>query len=216
MSNLKEMKFFKFASLLILIPILWGLGIYELHSESLSKKEKSELIQFARNLGSKKIPYAGTWKPPGQSESWVMDCSNTVRYFFLSRFELELPRTALDQYLWLRDSGRFTEAPKSGEQVNLIQLRSQLRTGDLLFWENTYNVNRTPPISHVMIYLGKNSEGRMKMFGAGTFGKGEQTENGGLDVYVFDPNLSLGCVKNTKGTCTKESRFVGYGRLQLR
>lgn len=113
-----------------------------------------------------------------------------------------------------KKQGVYTSAPVDASgRITTEELVRDLRTGDVLFWENTYNVNRDPPISHVMIYLGKNQEGRMKMFGAGSRGKGEQTNNGGLDVYVFDPNRIMGCVKNDSGECTINSRFLGYARF---
>jgi len=101
---------------------------------------------------------------------------------------------------------------KSGK-IDADRLIRELRTGDILFWIDTYSVQVEPPVSHVMVYLGKNASNQMKMFGAGTFGRGEQTTAGGLDVYPFDPNQKIGCVKNSKGSCIRNSRFIGYARF---
>lgn len=178
--------------------------------------KKQELIQFAREMGSKKIRYAARWTPPGEKDVWVMDCSNTVRYTYKKVYSIELPRTSRSQYSLAVRQGKFIKAPTtSNGKVDSDQLRKDLRIGDILFWIDTYNVKEQPPISHVMIYVGKNSNGTMKMFGAGTFGKGEQTNNGGLDVYVFDPNQKLGCVRDNSGKCIRDSQFIGYARMQI-
>ena len=42
----------------------------------------------------------------------------------------------------------------------------RLQPGDLLFWEGTYAVKHVPPITHVMLYLGKNHQGQALMVGA--------------------------------------------------
>ncbi len=43
---------------------------------------------------------------------------------------------------------------------------SHLRPDDLLFWSGTYQVKRIPPITHVMLFLGKNKQNRLLMFGS--------------------------------------------------
>lgn len=199
-------------SLTIAVSLVMGFGL--LFSDSLTREEKQELVLHARQMGGIGIPYAGSWKPPGMSENWTMDCSNTVRYTYQKVFDKELPRISYDQYIAAKKSGVFHKAPVTPNgSVDTEALRKALRMGDVLFWENTYNVDRDPPVSHVMVYLGKNKANNMKMFGAGTFGKGEQTNSGGVDVYPFDPNAKLGCSKDAAGKCVKNSRFIGFARF---
>jgi hypothetical protein len=52
------------------------------------------------------------------------------------------------------------------------------------------------------------------MVGAGTKGSGETTTRGGVDVYVFDPNRIMGCIKSETGKCIENSQFLGNGRLK--
>ena len=81
-----------------------------------------------------------------------------------------------------------------------------MASGDLLFWEWTYNIKRSPPITHVMIYLGRDKKGIPRMAGSSS-GK-----NGGVGIYTFDPNAPMGGVKNAFGRYVKRARFVGFGR----
>lgn len=207
------MKYYGFLVILLLIVLSFVLFPFMIRGEGVSKSQKQELIRFARDMGSKKIKYAETWQPPDQKETWVMDCSNTVRYIYNRFFGKKLPRIALDQYNLAVKTGKFFPAYSEGSEIDTEELIRNLRTGDVLFWENTYNVNRNPPVSHVMVYLGKNKSNRMKMFGAGSRGTGEQTTDGGLDVYVFDPNRKMGCVKDDSGKCVLDSKFLGYARF---
>ncbi len=77
---------------------------------------------------------------------------------------------------------------------------SKLKPGDLLFWSGTYIIHRDQPITHVMLYLGKNKKGERLMFGAsdGRTYQGKKM----WGVSVFDFKLPDG-----KGP----QRFVGYG-----
>lgn len=120
-----------------------------------------------------------------------MDCSNTVRWFYASALGKSLPRTASAQYEAMRAAGRL----KNG-------LRG-VKPGDLLFWENTYKPKRKPPITHVMVYLGRDARGRMLMAGS----QGSR----GVDVYVFDPKQPMGGYRWFLWF-KKTGRFVGYGR----
>ena len=74
-----------------------------------------------------------------------------------------------------------------------------LRPGDLLFWTGTYRTYRKPPITHVMLYLGKNKENRPLMFGS-TTGSYRGKEVRGVGVFDF--------ILPRPGDM---ARFVGYG-----
>lgn len=55
------------------------------------------------------------------------------------------------QYLWLQQARtlRLVDARMTQEQ-----LLREVRPGDLLFWQGTYDVQRSPNITHVMVYVG--------------------------------------------------------------
>lgn len=181
----------------------------------LTKNEKENIRNFIRELSKQNIRYGQIWIPPNSKEGIRMDCSGTVQYIYKTLFGIELPRSSFDQYMYVKKLGNFKNAPKSSDgKIDTAALRKQLRTGDLLFWINTYTgipQDRKPPVSHVMIYLGKNSEGIMKAGGANTFGKGETVLRGGVDIYTFDPNQKIGCVKDLQGNCVINSEFIGFG-----
>lgn len=144
------------------------------------------------------VRYNGRWIPPGESAPWVMDCSNTARWLYREVRGINIPRTASDQYEWLRARRRlWRTGPDEG------RLRRHLRPGDLLFWEHTYRPPRRPPVTHVMVYLGRDSRGRMMM--AGSQGAS------GPDVYEFRPGKKMGGYRFFF-FFHRAGRFVAYGR----
>jgi hypothetical protein len=180
----------------------------------LKAEQHISLVDTARLLGRKDIAYQENWRPPHQDKKWVMDCSNTSRYIYQAVFGLELPRVASSQYAMLKKQGLITYAPRlSNGNVNQEALVSQLRSGDLLFWEWTYDIQRCPPITHVMIYLGRTADGTPKMVGSATRSRGEVTKSGGVDVYTFNANAPMGGVKDFFGNYIRKGRFVGFGRM---
>ena len=81
---------------------------------------------------------------------------------------------------------------------------ADLKPGDLLFWEGTYETGeRLPAISHVMIYLGTLKEdGEGVVFGASSGRRYRgKTIHG---VSVFDWDVPDG---------ESKSRFVGFGPI---
>ena len=135
-----------------------------------------------------------------------MDCSGFV-YFVLKQNGVEdVPRDSSEQYVWLRRSRRF-EAVLS-QQDNSFELED-LKPGDLLFWIGTYSIERDPPITHAMIYLGReNKTGQRVMVGAsdGRVYQGE-SRNG---VSVFDFKVQ----RNGKADDGKlRPTFIGYGHI---
>lgn len=180
----------------------------------LTPYQHANLVDHMRELSALRIAYNQGWKPPGDTKAWAMDCSNTSRYIYKTVFGLQLPRTASDQYFALKQAQRITYAPRlANGKIDTETLLSQLRSGDLLFWQWTYDIDRDPPITHVMVYLGRTADGTPKMAGSASRSKGEQTTSGGVNVYVFDPNANMGGVKNFMGDYIRRGEFVGFGRV---
>ncbi|CAN5770208.1 hypothetical protein BH09VER1_BH09VER1_45940 [soil metagenome] len=181
---------------------LWWVGLVMLAGAAHGQMTRAELAgrveAEARGLSAAGVEYGQAWTPPGQSQAWVMDCSNAVRWFYASALGKALPRTASDQYEMLRAQGRLWTA----RGLNPFWLQG-LKPGDLLFWENTYKPTRRPPITHVMVYLGRDARGRMMMAGS----QGSK----GVDVYAFDPAKPVGGY-NWFLWFKKKGRFVAYGR----
>lgn len=180
----------------------------------LREEQHVTLVETARLLGRKDIAYQENWKPAHEDKAWMMDCSNTVRYLYKAVFGLDIPRVASSQYAELKKLGLITYAPRRTDgSVDQEALVSQLRSGDLLFWEWTYDIQRTPPITHVMIYLGRTADGTAKMVGSASRSRGEVTDSGGVDVFTFNANSPMGGVRDFWGKMIRKGRFVGYGRV---
>ena len=180
----------------------------------LSPEQHALLVDKVRQLSQHRIGYSERWVPPQSQEAWMMDCSNTSRYIYWSVFGIKLPRVASDQYYDLKQAGKITYAPRFPDgKVDREGLLAELRSGDLLFWEWTYDIDRRPPITHVMVYLGRTADGVPKMVGSATRARGELTQSGGVDVYEFDPNANYGGVKNFWGNYVRRAQFVGFGRV---
>ena len=125
-----------------------------------------------------------------------MDCSGTIYYLLKQMNVTDVPRQSNEMYTWATQHGKFypvTDSDFSSKQF------AHLQAGDLLFWTGTYAIKRTPPITHVMIYLGKNKEGKPFMVGASD---GRTFYNKKMwGVSVFDFKLPA---KNST------SHFIGY------
>lgn len=172
----------------------------------MSDRRNPNFLGLARQLATKGIPYNGSWTPPGESVPWVMDCSNTARWLYREGAGIELPRTASDQYLALDRTRLLWPAPHEflSSRINTDKLGRRLKTGDLLFWENTYKPVRRPDITHVMVYLGTDAQGRWLMAGS--------QQASGVNVYVFDPTAKKGGYKTFFGLFKHDGRFVAFGR----
>lgn len=147
---------------------------------------------------SANVRYNDRWTPPGEKSAWVMDCSNTARWLHRTVNGIDLPRTASEQYEYLRTRRKLWRVRPDSRS-----LRKKLQPGDLLFWEHTYKPTRKPPVTHVMVYLGTDAAGRMKMAGSQT--------SSGPDIYTFTPEQKMGGYRFFL-FFRREGRFVAYGR----
>jgi hypothetical protein len=133
-----------------------------------------------------------------------MDCSGTVCYLLADAGIRNPPRDAGEMYRWVWTEGHFNSVESS--RPDSFEF-ARLKPGDLLFWTGTYDVNRDPPVSHVMIYLGINRQtGRRVMVGASEGRRFNDVSRYG--VSVFDLELP----RHTPGD-SGTSRFIGYGSI---
>ena len=171
------------------------------------ERRSPEFLAAARRLSAQRIAYNGAWTPPGQRSAWAMDCSNTARWLYREAADLELPRTASDQYESLRLANRLWETPRddtSRPEKLERWLAARLQPGDLLFWENTYKPVRQPDITHVMIFLGRDTTGHWLMAGS------QSTQ--GVSIYKFNPHAVKGGYSAWFGLVRRHGRFVAFGR----
>jgi cell wall-associated NlpC family hydrolase len=127
-----------------------------------------------------------------------MDCSG-VFYYLLKRMNPHryVPRDAYEQYMWLLHAGKIHHV--TDENFHSYQFNA-LKPGDLLFWTGTYRTNRRPPITHVMMYLGKDKHNQPLMFGSSDGGIYKGKEMWGVSVFDFTLPLPR-----------DHARFVAYG-----
>ena len=165
------------------------------------------LLKICLSLTKKNLGYKFGSSDPADGG---MDCSGTVYHVLHAAGITDVPRTASEQYVWVRKAGTF-EAVIS-RKVASFELDA-LRPGDLLFWTGTYSTDQEPPVSHTMIYLGKRqSDGQQIMFGAS-----DGRTYDGRKIYgvsVFDFRISKAEKKPETGEVAKSgSNFIGYARI---
>ncbi len=166
------------------------------------------LRQAAEDLQSKGLRYGASYVPPGEAAAWRMDCSNAARYLLRRTRGIELPRTASEQYNYVRQRGQVRRVGGLFRGVpDLRWWAKRLRPGDLLFWEHTYKPRRKPPVTHVMVYLGRDQRGNLLMAGA--------QNSRGVNIYRLQPRVSYGGYRGGfLGLFKKQGRLVAYGRLR--
>lgn len=135
-----------------------------------------------------------------------MDCSGFIYYVLQQNGFSDVPRDSSQQYVWVRKAGNFHAVLSRHEDSFELDA---LKPGDLLFWTGTYKIDRDPPVTHIMIYLGcEKGTNKRIMVGAsdGRTYDGKQR----FGVSIFDFKLS----KPPDSNDAKVSPlFVGYGRI---
>ena len=138
-----------------------------------------------------------------------MDCSGTIHFLLTEAGLTDVPRDSSGIYTWVWKTGRFRAVLSASPDTFEL---NELKPGDLLFWTGTYEIDRDPPVTHVMIYLGINKlTGRRVMMGASD----GRTFNGRscFGVSVFD--FKLPGRAGDGGANSSTSRFVGYGPIPV-
>ena len=162
-----------------------------------------QLIRDAIDLTRQNLTYTFGSADPTKGG---MDCSGTIYYLLQAHDLKDVPRDSSGQYLWARKACAFYPVvSKNAESVEF----EQLEPGDLMFWTGTYQSGRDVPISHVMLYLGREKgTGKRIMFGASDGRSYNGVQRWGVSVFDFkmpknDPN-------NTE---KRRVDFVGYARI---
>lgn len=167
------------------------------------KPEVRKVVDMALGLTSQNLSYKyGSADPT----SGGMDCSGFVHYVLNQAGAKDVPRDASGQYSWVRKSGKFQAVISRSDDTFELD---ELKPGDLLFWTGTYDVQKDPPITHTMIYLGREKKTKQRIMVGASDGR---TYHGAsrYGVGVFDFKVSR------SGSGSREGRtptFVGYGRV---
>jgi peptidoglycan DL-endopeptidase CwlO len=170
-------------------------------------KQPPEVQRLIRNglvMTEQNLSYKYGSADPGEGG---MDCSGFIYYVLKNEGYQDVPRDSAEQYAWVRKNSDFHAVlSRSGESFEL----DDLKPGDLLFWSGTYKVDRDIPITHVMIYLGKEkSTGKPVMLGATDGRTYDGVPRHG--VSVFDFKMPSG--KPNKDDPDLTARFEGYARI---
>ncbi len=156
-----------------------------------------KLIESALALTRQNLGYLYGSADPSQKG---MDCSGAVYYVLRQNGIKDPPRSSAAQYEWTRKAGAFH--PVTGTDLSAPEF-ADLKPGDLLFWNGTYDAGKDLPATHAMFYLGKaKSDGLPLMVGSSDGRRYRDKRRDG--VSVFDFRLPKPGSK---------SRFIGYARI---
>ncbi|MEP6668964.1 MAG: NlpC/P60 family protein [Chthoniobacter sp.] len=176
--------------------------VNELAEFSVQPARVQQLITAALDLAKQNLTYTyGSAEPSAGG----MDCSGTIYYLFRSQGLKDVPRDSSGQYVWARKHGQFFAVVST--LADSFEFKD-LQPGDLMFWSGTYNTGRDVPISHVMLYLGREKgTGKSVMFGSSD----GRTYNGiqRWGVSVFDFKMP----KADPAKPEKHVDFVGYAHI---
>jgi cell wall-associated NlpC family hydrolase len=142
----------------------------------------------------------------GDPANGGMDCSGFIYYVLKQNGFPDVPRDSSQQYVWVRKAGDFNAVVSRKEDSFELD---DLKPGDLLFWRGTYNIDRDPPITHTMIYLGKEKRTNKRVMVGSSDGRtydGKQR----WGVSVFDFKMPP---PPKSGDAKISPVFVGYGRI---
>ena len=161
-----------------------------------------KIIDTGLGLTSRSLSYKYGSADPSNGG---MDCSGFIYYVLTQEGVEDVPRDASGQYAWVRKAGNFQAVLSRSDDT--FELKD-LKPGDLLFWSGTYDVEKDPPVTHTMIYLGREKETNARIMVGASDGRTFHGKSR-FGVGVFDFRVS-------KPGGAREGRtptFVGYGRI---
>jgi cell wall-associated NlpC family hydrolase len=162
-----------------------------------------QLIRDAVDLTRLNLTYTFGSSDP---DNGGMDCSGTIYYLLHAHNFADVPRDSAGQYLWARRGGFFPVVSKSADSAEF----KDLLPGDLMFWTGTYETGRDIPISHVMMYLGREKgSGNRIMFGASDGRSYHGVQRWGVSVFDFKMPKADGAGGSEKA----KAEFVGFARI---
>ncbi|MEP6822272.1 MAG: NlpC/P60 family protein, partial [Chthoniobacterales bacterium] len=171
---------------------------FENYPASVKKVIDAALALTARNLDYK----YGSADP----DAGGLDCSGFIFFVLTQNGLKDIPRDASGQYSWVRKAGNFQAVISRNEDTFELD---GLKPGDLLFWTGTYAADKDPPITHTMIYLGREKKTDRRVMVGASDGRTYHDESR-FGVGVFDFKLPRSRKAESSGS---QPTFVGYGRI---
>jgi cell wall-associated NlpC family hydrolase len=163
-----------------------------------------QLIRSALGLTERNLSYKYGSADPAEGG---MDCSGFIYYVLSNAGYKDVPRDSSEQYVWVRKNGDFHAVlSRSGESFEL----DDLKPGDLMFWSGTYRTERDIPITHVMIYLGREKSTDKPVMVGATDGRSYEGIRR-FGVSVFDFKMPTG--KSNKDDPDLTAKFEGYASI---
>jgi cell wall-associated NlpC family hydrolase len=186
-----------------------SLAVSDLQDFDSDPPEVRRLLEQALALTTQNLTYKYGSDDPREGG---MDCSGTVYYLLGQAGAKDAPRDASEMYRWVWERGEFRSVLSSNPETFEL---AKLKPGDLLFWSGTYHVERDPPVTHVMIYLGINrATGRRVMVGASEGRRFNGKSRYGVSVFDFTlPGSKSAGETASGGAGDLQARFVGYGSI---
>ena len=118
--------------------------------------------------------------PIPRTAAWIVPVS------FITSLSKRLPRCAARfqrAICWVRKAGNLYAVLSRKEDSFEFE---DLKPGDLLFWRGTYNIDRDPPITHTMIYLGREKRTNKRvMIGSSDGRTYDGKQRWGVSVFDF-------------------------------
>ncbi len=162
-----------------------------------------QLLESALELTRKNLTYSYGSADP---KNGGMDCSGFIYYTLNQNSFTGVPRQANEQYVWLRKAGTFRAVLSASSESFEF---TELQPGDLLFWSGTYKVDRDPPITHSMIYLGTEKGTKNRIMVGSSDGRTYKNKSQ-WGVSVFDFKMPVSYPDPEKRS---RASFVGYGKI---
>lgn len=164
-----------------------------------------KLLRSALDWAGKNVTYTYGSALPA---SGGVDCSGFIYYILREQGFEDVPRQANQQYVWLRKKNTFRAVLSSDPKTFELD---ELKPGDLLFWSGTYKIDRDPPITHTMIYLGTEIRRKQRvMIGASNGRSYDGKPRWGISVFDFKAGLMP---RLSDSEAALRPSFLGYARI---
>jgi hypothetical protein len=180
-------------------------------------EEVQRLIRAALALTKMNLTYVFASHDPKRGG---MDCSGTIYHLLHEAGLTQAPRQSDQMCGWVQAESRLHRIEKA-DTLDHAEF-SVLKPGDLVFWSGTYEATkRKIPVTHVMLYLGKNKvTGKPVIFGASDGRRYEGQKRTGVSLFDFvlpkpDSMASLYGYGEVPGLIKVEIRPAGLIRKLL-
>jgi cell wall-associated NlpC family hydrolase len=159
------------------------------------------LIESSLALTRQNLTYTYSSADPANGG---MDCSGFIYYVLTQSGLKDVPRDAVEQYEWVWKAHNFRAV--NSRNLDSFEM-NDLQPGDLLFWTGTYATDRDPPVTHTMLYLGREKEtGDRVMVGSSDGRTYHGIQRWGVSVFDFK-------APSAETSSRPSSRFIGYGPI---